>query len=305
MLDVVRRGLPPRRRRRDRTLRVSTPPGMSSGDPLKGGGPERPSQQPAPAKAPPPKGTSKDALWGCLGLVVVGVVLVAIVGALVGGDEPKGPVPDVVGMKLEDAKQSLDAAGYGADEDDQSDSLDFNTDNNVVCSTSPKAGEKAGGDVTLVLKSNAQKCGGGVAQAEKASKPKPAPFVAEDSAVVSLFEEEMGADPEFGDSRVRESACNRITCTVQYNADTPVFNAEKELLNNMRPIFKELFRDKRLKLAKLVPYGETTSVGGKKSVSPVMRISCDRAANQQIDWDSVDHKGMKVLCEYTALVGFE
>ena len=219
---------------------MSSPAGMSSGDPLgEKGAPNDTAENPP---RPAPKKAKGGKAKGCLGLVIGGILFVVILGAILGGEESTSPAPD---------------------------------------EPTPAASKK------------------------KASKAVKQAFRANDASVVSLLEDKLGDDPEFGNSRVRESNCNRITCTVQYNADTPVFSPEKELLNDMRPVFKKLFSDKKLKEAKLVPYGETTSVGGKKSVNPIMRISCDRAADDQIDWDNVDYKGVKALCDYTALVNFD
>jgi beta-lactam-binding protein with PASTA domain len=62
-------------------------------------------------------------------------------------------------MEVADAKQALEQAGYDADVDDQSDALDFNADNNKVCSVEPPAGKvAAGGEVKVVAKSDPEDC---------------------------------------------------------------------------------------------------------------------------------------------------
>lgn len=91
-------------------------------------------------------------------------------------------------------------------------------------------------------------------------------------------------------------------CTAEYNADTPVFDPEGELIDAQRPIFKEAFAIRKVKSLSIRTKGQVTSVGGKESIDSVMDITCDRAANSQIDWDQIDAGGVKKLCVYTAFV---
>jgi hypothetical protein len=134
----------------------------------------------------------------------------------------------------------------------------------------------------------------------------PTPFHATNVAVAALIQAKLGAD--VADSnlpRIRSVDCTgRLTCVINYNADTPLWKAEKTLLEEARPIWKALFSDKKLLSAKIVPWGETTSIGGKRSRSPVMRVTCDRQADRQIDWKAVDSHGIEALCDYERLVRF-
>src|SRR4051794_31431776 len=75
--------------------------------------------------------------------------------------------------------------------------------------------------------------------------------------------------------------------------------------HSMAELFKTLFTDPRLQSATLVPHGVVTTPGGKEVNRPVMRMTCDRAANRQIDWDviaSTRPDGFKSLCHYEPLV---
>ena len=136
---------------------------------------------------------------------------------------------------------------------------------------------------------------------EPEAPPTPPPL---DEQVIEVVHDELGDDGPDDLARVRSVECVRRACTVEYNVDTPFSRPEREIMGDQRGVFKRLFLELNVQAATLVPYGEITSVGGKESREPVMRITCDRAANDQIDWDNVDHDGMKALCEYTPLINF-
>jgi hypothetical protein len=36
-----------------------------------------------------------------------------------------------------------------------------------------------------------------------------------------------------------------------------------------------------------------------------MRVTCDRAADAEIDWEAVDSHGIEALCDYVPLVRFD
>jgi hypothetical protein len=140
----------------------------------------------------------------------------------------------------------------------------------------------------------------------KAAEPREQPFRATRIQISAFLVEELGDETDYDRPRVRRVECpTRDRCIVQYSADTPVFDVEDMLLEEQRPIWEKLFSDSRLEAATLVPHGMVTSVGGQESVSPVMRVTCNRAAHRQIDWDNVDADGMRALCNFVALVDFE
>jgi hypothetical protein len=75
------------------------------------------------------------------------VCLIVVAGC--GGDPPTGEPPDVFGFTVDEAKATLEEAGWNVEEDDQSDTFDFKAENNVVC-TVQRQGE---GEVLIVIKS--------------------------------------------------------------------------------------------------------------------------------------------------------
>lgn len=123
------------------------------------------------------------------------------------------------------------------------------------------------------------------------------------AAVKDSLDEEIEGRP-----RVREVDCSqRRTCVVRYTADEPLSNddAEEEILEAQRPVWRQLFSDRQLKSGQLTALGETVSTGGKQSVSPVLELTCDRAAHRQIDWGNVTAEGMRELCDYQPLISFD
>lgn len=138
---------------------------------------------------------------------------------------------------------------------------------------------------------------------------------ATDTQVKRLVESRMGATPRDnvrdeieGQRRVRGVECvARRSCVVRYVADQPLDDddAEAEILEAQRPVWRGLFSDRRVEKAKLVAVGSTVSPGGKTSISPVLELACDRAAHRQIDWGNVTAEGMRELCDYQPLVSFD
>lgn len=139
------------------------------------------------------------------------------------------------------------------------------------------------------------------------SKPAPPPAPAPVPEVADLIEASVeehlgGGATDYGSPRNADALCVHGFCSVSYNADTPAFDVEGELIDAQRPIFQDAFAIPTVKLLTIETSGQTTSVGGKDSISPVMTITCDRAANRQIDWGRIDAGGVKQLCIYAALV---
>jgi hypothetical protein len=135
-------------------------------------------------------------------------------------------------------------------------------------------------------------------------EPTPPPPPPLDEQVTEVVTDELGDDAPGDLPRIRSVECIARRCTVEYNADVPFSRPEREIMADQTGIFDRLLNDLKLPAATLVPFGEVTSVGGKKSQEAVMRIRCDQAANAQIDWDNVDNDGMKAFCTYIPLINF-
>lgn len=72
-----------------------------------------------------------------------------------------------------------------------------------------------------------------------------------------------------------------------------------------KDVWKAIFADRRIREGTLLMTGDVVSVGGKESVEPILKVSCDRQAADQIDWDNVDLDGIKTLCNYHELVNID
>jgi hypothetical protein len=91
---------------------------------------------------------------------------------------------------------------------------------------------------------------------------------------------------------------------------TPLFGNEREAVEPLFPIFKELFRigtdEKGGRVASVFisVSGQVTTVGGKTKLDTILNAECDRAANSQIDWDNIDVDGLEQLCTVRKFVNF-
>jgi hypothetical protein len=164
----------------------------------------------------------------------------------------------------------------------------------------------------LVLALALSACGGGDEEGAttKAEAQPPPPATTQPKAqtlteqVTALVLDELGDDAPGDRSRIRRVKCVQRVCSVHYNANEAILDAAKETIDDQRWIWQHMFADLNVREATLVPWAETTSVGGKKSDDPIMRVTCDRQANAQIDWENVTDDGVKELCTYVPLVNF-
>ena len=66
-------------------------------------------------------------------------------------------------------------------------------------------------------------------------------------------------------------------------------------------LFSALFSDPHLQRASLTSWIELQTIGGKIKRWPALTVSCDRAADSQIDWNNVTPAGLQQLCAYSLL----
>lgn len=125
---------------------------------------------------------------------------------------------------------------------------------------------------------------------------------ATNAQVEELIATELG-DTDDGEARLVAAVCQkRQTCVISYDTDEPAFNPEKEILHEQKPIWAQLFNDPNLQEAKITVNGPVTTVGGKEKVAKVMSVTCDREADDQIDWANIDTAGIKELCRVRTFV---
>lgn len=105
-----------------------------------------------------------------------------------------------------------------------------------------------------------------------------------------------------------KATCSGSTCEVTYDGGEVLgvlISPQEELFEDQRRVWDIAFRDSDLNALTLVTLAETVSVGGKEATSPVLRVTCDRDADRQINWNNVDVEGIQALCDYTELVNFD
>jgi hypothetical protein len=100
--------------------------------------------------------------------------------------------------------------------------------------------------------------------------------------------------------------CIAGVCTARFKVDVlGLFNTQDELMEEVRDPFAAMFEGKQAKMAIVVLEGDVESIGGKSSVAPILRVTCTREANREIDWENVDNEGLEALCEWDELVNFD
>ncbi|HEY4779123.1 MAG TPA: hypothetical protein VIH47_05985, partial [Solirubrobacterales bacterium] len=83
------------------------------------------------------------------------------------------------------------------------------------------------------------------------------------------------------------------------------FDTEEELVFDQRDVWAALFANPRFRGGFIELEGPVESVGGKVSVEPLLIVRCDRAADNQIDWENVTAEGLKQLCRWEPEVNLE
>ena len=96
-------------------------------------------------------------------------------------------------------------------------------------------------------------------------------------------------------------------CTIAYTVQQPMaglwYNervADLQLVEPTRQIWKALFADPQFQSGTIRVRGPVTTIGGKAESGTYYLLTCDRDAASHIDWNSVDGKGIRILCDYQA-----
>jgi len=130
----------------------------------------------------------------------------------------------------------------------------------------------------------------------------PSSFTVSDSAVVGLVKNVINnASDSPGLQGTPQANCNGETnCRITYTVKEPAgISTDLELIVPTAQIWKGLFEDSNFQNGTIEVEGPLTSVGGVSSNGPLFRLSCDRSAASQINWDNVDGNGLRTLCQYT------
>jgi streptogramin lyase len=132
----------------------------------------------------------------------------------------------------------------------------------------------------------------------------PPSFTVSNDAVSLLVEQALTrtsfAAQEDGSPAVDCSGETR--CTIAYTVQEPVgFINEVELVLPTRQIWKAMFTDPKFREGTITVSGPERT-RREKETSVLFTLSCDRGAASQINWDNVDAKGIKTICNYTRQV---
>ena len=99
-------------------------------------------------------------------------------------------------------------------------------------------------------------------------------------------------------------------CTIAYTVQRPLGGpwdkedkegvADLQLVEPTRQIWKALFTDPQFQSGTIRVRGPITTIGGKAETGAYYLLTCDRDAASHIDWNNVDGKGIRTLCDYQA-----
>lgn len=132
----------------------------------------------------------------------------------------------------------------------------------------------------------------------------PASFTVSDDAVAHVVQQALTRTTfaTHEDGKPTVDCLGETRCTIAYTVQQPVgFLNEVELILPTRQIWKAMFTDPRFQNGTITVSGPATTVRGRET-SVLFTLSCDRGAASQIDWNNVDGKGLKTLCNYTRQV---
>jgi len=108
------------------------------------------------------------------------------------------------------------------------------------------------------------------------------------------------------DGSPQVNCTGETACTIAYKVQETAGGLwgdralDQQLIEPTRQIWKALFTDSHFQSGTITVSGPVTTVGGKSETSTYYTLTCDRSAASQIDWDKVEGKGMRMLCNYVA-----
>jgi hypothetical protein len=129
----------------------------------------------------------------------------------------------------------------------------------------------------------------------------PKSFVVSEASVTKAVEGAINhSDGSSGLASKPELVCTkRENCAIDYTVKAAVGdNPGSELIAPTRQLWKTMFEDPKLQDAQIIVSGPGTSVGGKHGKRVYFSLLCNRADDEQINWDSVQPSGIETVCEY-------
>jgi|SRR5271166_4304211 len=140
----------------------------------------------------------------------------------------------------------------------------------------------------------------------------PASFTVSNEAVAQVVHDAIagssGATPMDGSPVV--NCTGETNCTISYTLKVSAGAlwgssddaADRQLLLPTRQMWKAMFTDAQFQSGTISVSGPVTTIGGKSKTDLLFTLSCDRDAASQIDWNNVEGKGLRALCDYHAYV---
>lgn len=132
------------------------------------------------------------------------------------------------------------------------------------------------------------------------SRPRPHPTLTQNvrAAFNDTLDSKAGSSP-----RITRATCSKDgRCVVVYRTRPIALDGKREILTDQKQIWKRLFEDHRFFKATFIGTAELVSTGGKTSIGPVMKTTCDRVDNREIDWENVTPDGIEAICTVIPLV---
>jgi hypothetical protein len=108
------------------------------------------------------------------------------------------------------------------------------------------------------------------------------------------------------DGPPKVNCTGETTCTITYTVQQTAGGLwgeralDQQLIEPTRQIWKALFADPQFQSGTINVTGPVTTIGGKSQTGLYYILSCDRDAASQIDWNNVEGKGLRTLCDYRA-----
>lgn len=168
--------------------------------------------------------------------------------------------------------------------------------------------------VGIVLYVLIASCGDSHTSSGSSSGPYSAPssFTVSNEAVAQVVHDAIAGDSDATkmDGSPVVNCTGETTCTIAYTVQEPARAlwgskddaTDMQLIMPTRQMWKALFADPQFQSGTINVSGPATTIGGKSKTDVFYTLSCDRDAASQIDWNNVDGKGLRTLCNYQAQI---
>jgi DNA-binding beta-propeller fold protein YncE len=133
----------------------------------------------------------------------------------------------------------------------------------------------------------------------------PPSFTVSNDAVAHVVQQALTRTPfaTQEDGRPTVDCSGETRCTIAYTVHQPVgFLTDVELVLPTRQVWKAMFTDPQFRNGTITVSGPAKNTIRGKVARVLFTLSCDRHAASQIDWDNVEVKSLKSLCDFNRQV---